>query len=203
MNWIFYFLILSSIICGAATGKLQDVVNAILTGAETSVKVAFSLIGVMAFWLGIMKIAEKSGIVEFISKLIKPITRWLFPEIPHNSEALGDVAMNFSANALGLANAATPIGIKAMEEFQKVNKDKSSASNAMCMFLAMNTAGFQLIPATVIAVLIGIGYKNPTEIIAPTLCVTTIAFLSAIFFAKIFEKFWPRQIIENITKEGE
>ncbi len=193
MNYIFYFLIVGSIVIGAITGRLSDVVNSILTGAETSVKVAFSLIGIMAFWLGIMRIAEKSGIVEWISKVIKPITKWLFPEISEDSEALGDVAMSFSANALGLTNAATPIGIRAMEEFQKVNKDKTSASNAMCMFLAMNTAGFQLIPATVIAVLIGIGYKNPTEIIAPTLLVTTIAFLFAIFMAKMFAKLWKKQ----------
>ncbi len=193
MNYIFYFLIVISIIAGALNGKLPDVVNAILTGAELSVKVAFSLIGIMAFWLGMMKIAKKSGLIEIIAKIIKPITKRIFDEIPENSPAIGDIAMSFSANALGLANAATPIGIKAMEELQKQNIDKKSASNAMCMFLAMSTAGFQLIPATVIAVLIGIGYKNPTEIIAPTLLVTTIAFLSAITIAKIFQKFWQPQ----------
>ena len=193
MNYIFYGLIVFSIIIGAINGRLQEVVNSILLGAELSVKVAFSLIGIMAFWLGIMKIKEKSGLVEFISKLIKPVTKKLFNEIPENSPAIGDIAMSVSANALGLTNAATPIGIKAMEELQKHNKDKSTASNAMCMFLAMNTAGFQLIPATVIAVLIGIGYKNPTEIIAPTLLVTTIAFISAIILAKVFEKFWTPQ----------
>ena len=101
--------------------------------------------------------------------------------------------MSLSANAFGLTNAATPIGIKAMEELQHHNKDKQSASNSMCMFLAMNTAGFQLIPATVIAVLIGIGYENPTSIIAPTLLVTSIAFVSAIVLAKIFQKFWKPQ----------
>lgn len=186
-------MIVISIIAGALNGKLPDVVNAILTGAELSVKVAFSLIGIMAFWLGMMKIAKKSGLIEIIAKIIKPITKRIFDEIPENSPAIGDIAMSFSANALGLANAATPIGIKAMEELQKQNIDKKSASNAMCMFLAMSTAGFQLIPATVIAVLIGIGYKNPTEIIAPTLLVTTIAFLSAITIAKIFQKFWQPQ----------
>lgn len=190
MNYIFYFLIVISIIAGAVNGKLPDVVNAILTGAELSVKVAFSLIGIMAFWLGMMKIAEKCGLVALIAKIIKPVTRRLFNEIPEDSPAIGDIAMSFSANAFGLTNAATPIGIKAMEELQKQNKDKTTASNAMCMFLAMNTAGFQLIPATVIAVLVSVGYKNPTEIIAPTLVVTTIAFLSAIMLAKLFQRFW-------------
>lgn len=182
-----------SIIAGAVNGKLSDVVNAILSGAELSVKVAFSLIGIMAFWLGMMKIAKQCGLIEFIAKIIKPITKKLFNEIPEDSPAIGDIAMSFSANAFGLTNAATPIGIKAMEELQKQNKDKTSASNAMCMFLAMNTAGFQLVPATVIAILIGIGYKNPTSIIAPTLVVTSIAFVSAIILAKIFEKFWKPQ----------
>lgn len=193
MNYIFYFLIVISIIAGAINGKLPDVVNSILTGAELSVKVAFSLIGIMAFWLGMMEVAKRSGLVEVIAKIIRPITKILFNELPQDNPAIGDIAMSFSANALGLTNAATPIGIKAMEEMQKQNKDKSSASNAMCMFLAMNTAGFQLIPATVIAVLISIGYKNPTEIIAPTLLVTTIAFVSAIILAKLFQKFWTPQ----------
>lgn len=193
MNYIFYFLIVISIIAGAINGRLEDVVNSILTGAELSVKVAFSLIGIMAFWLGMMEIAKKSGLVEIIAKIIKPVTKRLFNEIPEDSPAVGDIAMSFTANALGLTNAATPIGIKAMEELQKHNIDKKSASNTMCMFLAMNTAGFQLIPATVIAVLIGAGYKNPTEIIAPTLLVTSIAFISAIFIAKLFEKFWKPQ----------
>ena len=193
MNYIFYFLIVISIIAGAINGRLTDVVNAILSGAELSVKVAFSLIGIMAFWLGMMKIAKQCGLIEIIAKLIKPVTKRLFNEIPENSPAIGDIAMSFSANAFGLTNAATPIGIKAMEELQKHNTDKTSASNAMCMFLAMNTAGFQLVPATVIAILIGIGYKNPTSIIAPTLLVTTISFISAIFLAKIFQKFWKAQ----------
>ena len=193
INYIFYFLIVISIIIGAINGKLSDVVNSILTGAELSVKVAFSLIGIMAFWLGMMKIADKCGLIKFIAKVIKPITKKLFNEIPEDSPAIGDIAMTFTANAFGLANAATPIGIKAMEELQKHNTDKTSASNAMCMFLAMSTAGFQLIPATVIAILIGIGYKNPTEIIAPTLLVTSIAFICAIILAKTFQKLWMPQ----------
>ncbi len=193
MNYIFYFLIVISLIFAGFNGKLQDVVNAILSGAELSVKVAFSLIGIMAFWLGIMKIAEKSGILDIITKLIKPITKWLFNEVPQDNKAIGDIAMSFSANALGLTNAATPIGLKAMDELQELNADKNSASNSMCMFLAMNTAGFQIVPATVIAVLAGIGYKNPTEIIMPTLIVTTIAFISAILTAKLFQRFWRIQ----------
>lgn len=196
MNYIWYFLIVISIIYGAINGTLADVAKAIFTGTELSVKIVLTLLGIMTFWLGIMKIAEKSGIVEFLSKLLKPIARLIFPEIPKDSKIIGDVAMNFSANALGLANAATPMGIKAIEGMQEINKDKESASDAMCTLLAMNTAGFQLIPATVIAILAASGYKNPTEIIVPTLIVTSTAFVSAIIIAKIFKRVFPPQVSE-------
>ena len=193
MNYIFYGLILLSIVFGAINGKLDAVVNSILSGAELSVKVAFSLIGIMAFWLGIMKIAQDCGFVKFVAKLLKPIAKILFKDIKSGSEAIGDIAMNFTANALGLSNAATPIGIKAMQELQEVNKDKDYASDAMCMFLGMNTAGFQLVPATVIAVLVSVGYNNPATIILPVLIVTSISFVSAILIALILKKLWRAQ----------
>ena len=197
MNYIFYFLIVFSIVIGAINGRLQEVINAIMSGAELSVKVAFSLIGIMAFWLGIMKIAEKSGLVQLIARTIKPITKKLFNELPEDSLAIGDIAMNFTANAFGLANAATPFGIRAMENMQEVNDKKDTATNSMCLFLAMNTAGFQLIPATVIAILVGIGYKNPTEIIAPTLLVTSIAFICAIAMAKVAQYLANKKEVKN------
>ena len=193
MNYIWYFLIVISIIFGAVNGKLNDVANAIFSGTELAVKIILTLLGIMTFWLGIMKIAEKSGIVEFLSKILNPIAQKIFPEIPKDSPIIGDVAMNFSANALGLANAATPIGIKAIEGMQELNKDKESASNSMCTLLAMNTAGFQLIPATVIAILAANGCNNPTEIIIPTLIVTSTAFISAIIIAKLFKRIFPPQ----------
>ena len=201
MNYIFYFLIIFSIIFGTINGKLQDVVNAILSGADLSVKIAFSLIGIMAFWLGIMRIAEKSGLVKLIAKAIKPITKYLFNEIPEENDAIGNIALSFSANALGLTNAATPIGLRVMEQLQEENKDKSTASNAMCMFLAMNTAGFQIIPATVIAILVAVGSKNPTEIIMPAIIVTSISFISAIIMAKIFQNIWTKQNIKKGDNE--
>ena len=197
MNYIFYFLIVFSIVIGAINGRLQEVINAVMSGAELSVKVAFSLIGIMAFWLGIMKIAEKSGLVQLIAKAIKPITKKLFNELDEDSPAIGDIAMNFTANAFGLANAATPFGIRAMENMQVANDKKDTASNSMCLFLAMNTAGFQLVPATVIAILVGIGYKNPTEIIAPTLLVTSITFVSAIAMAKVAQYITKKKEVKN------
>ena len=201
MNYIWYFLIVISIIYGAINGTLADVAKAIFTGTELSVKIVLTLLGIMTFWLGIMKIAEKSGIVEFLSKLLKPIARLIFPEIPKDSKIIGDVAMNFSANALGLANAATPMGIKAIEGMQEINKDKESASDPMCTLLAMNTAGFQLIPATVIAILAASGYKNPTEIIVPTLIVTSTAFISAIIIAKLFKRIFPPQQVSEVNND--
>lgn len=193
MNYIWYFLIVISIVFGAINGTLNEVANAIFSGTELAIKIVITLLGIMTFWLGIMKIAEKSGIVEFLSKILNPIAQRIFPEIPKNSPIIGDVAMNFSANALGLANAATPIGIKAIEGMQKLNIDKESASNSMCTLLAMNTAGFQLIPATVIAILAANGCKNPTEIIIPTLIVTSTAFVSAIIIAKLLQRIFPKQ----------
>lgn len=197
MNYIWYFLILISIITGAINGTLNEVAKAIFTGTELSVKIVLTLLGIMTFWLGIMKIAEKSGIVEFLSRLLNPLAKLIFPEIPKESPIIGDVAMNFSANALGLANAATPIGIKAMEGMQQINTDKESASNSMCTLLAMNTAGFQLIPATVIAILAANGCEHPTEIILPTLFVTGTAFISAILIAKLFQRIFPPQKISE------
>ncbi len=201
MNYIFYFLIVFSIIFGIINGRTQEIVNAILEGADVSVKIALSLIGIMAFWLGIMRIAEKAGLVQWIAKLIKPITKWLFNDVPPENEAIGNIALSVSANALGLTNAATPIGLKVMQELQEVNNNKDTASDAMCMFLAMNTAGFQIIPATVIAVLVAVGSKNPTEIIVPTLIVTTIAFISAIILAKIFQKIWGKFLKKGVNND--
>ncbi len=197
MNYIWYFLIVISVVFGAINGTLNEVVNAILSGTQLAVKIILTLLGIMTFWLGIMKIAEKSGIVEFLSKILRPAAKLIFPEIPADSKIIGDVAMNFSANALGLANAATPIGIKAISGMQELNKDKESASDSMCTLLAMNTAGFQLIPATVIAILAANGCENPTEIIVPTFIVTLTAFIGAILTAKIFKHIFPPQIIRE------
>ncbi len=190
MNYIFFALIAISIIVGIFNNTLNEVVNAMLSACNTAVKISFSLIGIMAFWLGIMRIAEKSGLVQILSKLLNPIAKILFKDVKKDSPVVGDITMSVTANALGLTNAATPIGLKVMKELQEDNKNKDTATDSMCMFLGMNTAGFQIIPATVIAVLVGVGAKNPSEIILPTLIVTTISFLVAIITALIFRKNW-------------
>lgn len=190
MNYIFFVLIGISIIAGFVNGTLDKVTAAMLSGCDVAVKTAFSLIGIMAFWLGIMKIAEKSGLVNLISKLIYPIIKPLFKDLKKDSAAPADITLSLSANALGLTNAATPIGLKVMEDLQKENPNKDEATDSMCMFLGMNTAGFQIIPATVIAVLVGLGATKPTDIILPTLIVTTISFIVAIITALILKKVW-------------
>ena len=192
MNYVFIILIVGSLIIGAFNGTLNEVTNSMLEACNTAVKIAFSLIGIMAFWLGMMRIAEKSGLVKLLAKILEPIAKLLFKDRGNNEHVTGDIAMSVAANALGLTNAATPIGLKVMKELQEDNPDKDSATDSMCMFLGMNTAGFQIIPATVIAVLVGAGAKNPTEIILPTLIVTTLAFLTAIFTALILKKLWRK-----------
>ena len=190
MNYIFFGLVTISIIVGIFNHTISDVVNAMLSACNLAVKFSFSLIGIMAFWLGIMRIAEKSGLVQILSKILNPIAKVLFSDIKKDSPAIGDITMSVAANALGLTNAATPIGLKVMKELQEDSPKKDVATDSMCMFLGMNTAGFQIIPATVIAVLVGVGATNPSEVILPTLIVTTLSFLTAIVTALILKKLW-------------
>ncbi|MBQ4645743.1 MAG: hypothetical protein IJB79_00180 [Candidatus Gastranaerophilales bacterium] len=188
MNYIFIFLILISFICAIINGTMAEVVDAILKSSQKAVEIALSLIGIMAFWLGMVNIAKKSGLMDFFSNIIKKPLLKIFPDLKENNEAISNIALNISANALGLMNAATPFGIKAMENMQEKNQNKEHATNSMCTFLAINTAGFQIVPAVVIAILSANGMENPSQIIIPTLIVTTIAFISALFFSKILER---------------
>lgn len=187
MNYIFVFLILISFICAVFNGTMADVLDSILKSSQKAVEISLSLIGIMAFWLGMVNIAKVSGLMELFSKVIKKPLLKIFPDLKNNDNAIGNIALNISANALGLMNAATPFGIKAMEDMQEQNKNKEYATNSMCTFLAINTAGFQIVPAVVIAILSANGMQNPTQIIIPTLIVTSIAFLSALIFSKLLE----------------
>ena len=193
MNYIFFILICVSIITAFFTGNVDNLVRGMLEGCNLAVKVALSLIGIMAFWLGIMRIAEKSGFICFFSKLLHPFLGFLFKDVKKDSSILGDISMSLGANALGLTNAATPIGLKVMKELQDINPNKDVATDSMCVFLAMNTAGFQIVPATVIAVLVGLGATNPTKIIVPTLIVTTLTFVISIAIACIFRHIWKNK----------
>lgn len=190
MNVIFIFLILISLIFAVYSGRLDETVNAMFSASMRAVEVSISLIGVMALWLGFVKIAQKSGLIELFAKIISPLLRFIFNELPKDSPAFSNIALNISANALGLSNAATPFGIKAMKDLKKESNSKDKASNSMCIFLAMNTSGFQLVPSSVLAILVASGAKNPVEIILPVFLVTMSTFIFAVFLAKIFAKFW-------------
>jgi len=142
----------------------------------------------MTLWLGLMKLAEASGIVRFIGRLLKPIMKRLFPQVPEDHPAMGSMVMNMAANLLGLGNAATPLGIKAMKELQELNEEKDTASNAMCMFLAINTASVTLVSTSVIAFRKAAGSVAPAEIIGPTIIASVIGTAVGIIAAKILEK---------------
>jgi spore maturation protein A len=162
--------------------------DGIVKSAKTAVELAIGLIGIMALWLGIMKIAEQSGLVAKLAGVLKPITTRLFPDVPADHPAMGAMIMNISANMLGLANAATPLGLKAMEELNKLNKKLGTATDAMCTFLVINTSNVQLIPATVIAIRAAAGSAQPTEIIGPVIVATVVALVVGVTTAKLLAK---------------
>lgn len=188
MNYIWAGLVLIGVVTVFFTGEFTAVSESALNAAKTAVQVVLALMGVMALWLGLMKIAEQSGLMDIFAKAIRPLIDWLFPELKQNKKAKAAITMNVAANALGLANAATPFGLKAMEEMQKDNSKKDTATNAMCTFLTINTAGIQLIPMSVIGILVGLGAQNPAEIIAPCLIVTLLTQVIAIFTVRLLQK---------------
>ena len=190
INIIWMVLLVGGIIIGVFTGNTQAVTDALMSNAETGVELAsMGLIGMMALWLGLMKIAEEAGLVKLIGNALKPIMKFLFPEVPKDHPAMGSMVMNIAANILGLGNAATPLGIKAMQELQELNEEKDTASNAMCMFLAINTSSVTLVASSVVAYRLAAGSKNPAEIIGPTLVATIASTLAAVVAVKVFEKF--------------
>ncbi|NMM54085.1 nucleoside recognition protein [Paenibacillus aquistagni] len=180
INALWIFMLLVGFIAAAAQGRIELVTEAVFDGAKTGVGVSFGLISVMVFWLGMMRIAEDAKLLEKLAKLLGPIVGFLFPDVPKNHPALGFIMSNMSANLLGLGNAATPMGIRAMQELQKLNSDKETASPAMCTLLAINTASITLIPTTLIAIRMNFNSANPAEIVGTTLIATMIATAAAI-----------------------
>ncbi len=169
--------------------KLKEVTNSALEYAGTAVNISLGLIGIMALWLGVMKVAETAGLISIIANWLKPITTRLFPDVPADHPAMGSMIMNISANMLGLGNAATPFGLKAMEELDKLNPNKGTATNAMCTFLTINTAGMTLIPATAIAIRASAGSSEPAIIIGTSLFGAACATTAGLISVKILEKF--------------
>ncbi len=180
--------------------KLKDITNAALDYAGTAVNIAIGLIGIMALWLGVMKVAEDAGLIALIAKWLKPVMKKLFPDVPADHPAMGSMIMNISANMLGLGNAATPFGLKAMEELETLNTDKGTATNSMVTFLAINTAGLTLIPATAIAVRAAAGSSDPAIIIGTSIFGAGCATIAGITAAKVLEKFPPSGGLLNWLK---
>lgn len=175
LNIIWLILLVGSVAVAVMTGHVKEVVVSVTESAGAGFKLALGFAGIMALWLGIMKIAEQSGLVQGFTRLIAPVMRLLFPRIPSEHPALASMAMNMVANMFGLNNAATPLGLKAMADLEELNTTKGTASDEMCMFLAVNTSSLQLIPAGAIALLSAGGSSNPTAVVLPAILATFVS----------------------------
>jgi len=202
VNLLWAGMIVVSIIVAGLTGGIQEITQSIFNSAEKAVGVAISLISIMAFWLGIMKIIEKSGFIHLVIFFLKPIAKWLFPGVPPGHKAMNTMLMNMSANLLGMGNAATPFGIKAMEELQELNENPDTATDDMCTFLAVNTASLTLIPTTVIAIRTVTGASDPTDIIGVTILATFISTLVAVLFDRLFRGLQRQSISTWSNRRG-
>jgi spore maturation protein SpmA/spore maturation protein SpmB len=208
LNYIWLGLIGLAVLMGGYRGNIGDVGEAAIASANLAVQVAAGLVAVMTLWLGLMRLADRAGLVKRLGLALRPIMVWLFPEVPANHPAMGAIVLNVAANILGLNNAATPLGLRAMNELEKLNTRPGVATNAMCMLLAINTSSITLIPVTVIGLLALYHGKNPTVIIGTSLAATAIAHAGAIASCKLLERTrWSqRQLEETVvsaqTKEA-
>ena len=205
LNYIWFGLMAIALAIAAFNGTAEAVSKAAVDSAKTAVEIAIGLVGIMTLWLGMMRIAEAAGLVALLGRALRPVLRWLFPEVPAEHPANGAIVMSIAANMLGLNNAATPLGIKAMEELQTLNADKETASNPMVTFMALNTSGVQLIPTTMIGILLAAGSINPTAIIAPSLVATFTGTVAAVFAAKMLQRFYRSDRDESapLNESGE
>ena len=190
INYIWFAMIFFGIIFALLTGNGDKITEAIVLGSESTVSFLIELLGIMCFWCGVMKIAEKSGLTAQIARILKPLLKKLFKEAATDEKALGAIVMNLTANMMGLSNAATPFGIKAMEEMDRLNKKSSVASNDMALFLVMNAACIQLVPTTVISIRAAANSVNPGIIILPAIISTTIAAIVGVVCCKILQRYF-------------
>ena len=188
LNYIWLALVQLAVLIGCFDGRMKEVADCAVRGAETAVTLALGLIGVMAVWLGVMRLAEKAGLVQVLARLLRPVMRRLFPDVPAEHPAMGSMLMNIAANMLGLANAATPLGLRAMKDLESLNEIPGTATNAMCTFLAINTSSVQIIPITAVAILAAAGSKNPSAIIGTAFLATICSTAAGIVAVKALEK---------------
>jgi spore maturation protein A len=203
LNYIWFGLMAVSLVVAAFNGTAEAVTKGAVDSATTAVTIAIGLVGVMTLWLGMMKIAEAAGLVAMLGRALRPALRWMFPEVPAGHPAAGAIVLAIAANMLGLSNAATPLGIKAMEDLQELNGDKETATNPMVTFMAMTTSGVQLIPSTMIGLLAAAGSTNPTAIIAPGLVATFIGTIAAVVAAKLLQPFYAVRPAAPATESAE
>ena len=188
MNALWFSLLAVAFAFAVAGGKVADFTAGTFRAAQTAFEVALSLVGVMVFWLGLMKIAERSGLVNLLARAVHPLLKLLFPKVPRDHPALSAIALNIAANALGLDNAATPLGIKAMEELDTLNPKKGVLSDEQALLVSVNTASMTLIPAGIINLRMAAGSRDPTSIVVPTLLATAASFTAAIVVSKLFSR---------------
>lgn len=188
INIVWFFILAFGILFGIITGRGGEISKAIIVSTDSTVKLVVGLAGIMCLWCGIMKIAEKSGLTDKLAKILKPILRRLFRDAAKDEKAMGAIVMNLTANMMGLSNAATPFGIKAMQELKRLNTSKDTASNDMALFLVLNAASIQLFPTTVISIRAAVGSSNPAETVIPAIITTTTAAVFAIILCKMLEK---------------
>lgn len=190
MNYIWMGMLAVGFLLGMLNGRTEEVVKAAVDSAGHAVQLGIGLLGVLCLWSGLMGIAEKSGLTDVLARLVRPFLGLLFPDMARNGPAMGAILMNLSANFLGLGNAATPLGLKAMAELQKTNKRKERATDSMCMFLVLNTSAFQLIPATVIALRTEAHSADPPEIIVTVWIASICATIAGITAARLLSRMW-------------
>ena len=188
LNFIWIFMILSSVVVGSVNGNITEVVQAAFDGANSGVQTVIGFVGVTAMWNGIMRIAEESGLIKIFTRIIRPLNLLIFPELKKEKHAMEAVSANMVANIFGLSNAATPLGIRAMGELDRINGYNRVASTAMCMFAVINSASIQLIPSTMIGIRASMGSLNPSEIIVPVWIVSVITATFGVVYAKICAK---------------
>jgi spore maturation protein A len=190
LNYLWFGLMAAALVVAAVNGTADAVTKGAVDSAGTAVQTALGLIGIMTLWLGMMRVAEAAGLVALVGRAVRPVLRWLFPDVPRDHPASGAIVLAVAANMLGLNNAATPLGIKAIEELHTLNGDKDTASDAQVTLLAVTTSGVQLVPATMIGVLAASGSVAPTSIIATSIVATAAGTVAAVAAARLLQRFW-------------